>query len=32
MDFIIIVKNDMGDLEFSEMKKAVMDSMNKFMH
>jgi ribonuclease P protein component len=32
MDFIIIVKNAMGDLEFSEIKEAVMSNINKFIH
>jgi ribonuclease P protein component len=32
MDFLIIVKNDMIDLEFSEIKTAVMNSINRFIH
>ena len=32
MDFVIIVNNTMGDLEFSEIKTAVMNNMKKFIY
>ncbi|MGZ5471875.1 MAG: ribonuclease P protein component [Nitrososphaeraceae archaeon] len=32
MDFLIIVKNSITDLEYSEIKKAFMKSMREFIH
>ncbi len=31
MDFVIIVKNEIADLKFSEIKEAVISNMRRFM-